>query len=109
MYGHGVMLEEDGAAYHHGGFVGLVKVAAGVRVLDWPPQSPDLSPIENIWHRMKVRISARRHRIKNVKDMAVAIQEVWTEITPEVLMKVVNSMPKRMEMLKVSKGGPIKY
>jgi len=61
------MLQEDRASYHHGGFVRLVKKAAEIRVLEWPPQSPDLSPIENIWHYIKVRIGAKRHRIKNVQ------------------------------------------
>ena len=37
MYGYGVMLQEDGASYHYGGFVGLVKKAVEIRVLEWPP------------------------------------------------------------------------
>jgi transposase len=109
QYGPGVQLQEDGASYHHGGFLSCVKRAAEVRILEWPAQSPDLSPIENIWHWMKLKIGAQRHCIKTVTQMAAKIQEVWEQVTPEVLMKMVNSMPKRMEMLARNKGGPIKY
>jgi len=109
MYGHGVMLQEDRVSYHHGGFIGLVKKAAEIQVLEWPPQSPDLSPIENIWHYMKIGISARRHRIKNVQQMAEVIREVWEQIPVEVFVKMTDSMPKWLDLLRQSKGGPIKY
>ena len=28
----------------------------GVELLDWPPYSPDLNPIENLWHILKAEI-----------------------------------------------------
>ncbi len=34
--------------------------ARGLMPMDWPPSSPDLNPIENIWHLMKQRIKNRR-------------------------------------------------
>jgi len=108
-YGHGVQLQEDGASYHHNGWLGKLKRAWLIRSIIWPAQSPDLSPIENLWAWMKDRIGERRHRIKNIIQMSVAIREAWDEITPEVLMKLVDSMPKRMDLLQASKGGPIKY
>jgi hypothetical protein len=47
--------------------------------------------------------------IKNTEQMAAAIRETWELVSPDVLMKLCDSMPKRMELLKKSKGGPIKY
>lgn len=58
--------------------------------MDWPAQSPDLSPIENVWHWMKLRISAQRHRITNVAQMATAIEKTWAEVPTDLLAKLVN-------------------
>jgi hypothetical protein len=33
-----------------------------IDVLEWPPQSPDLSPIENLWNAIKMKMKALKPR-----------------------------------------------
>ena len=36
-----------------------------IRILDWPAQSPDLNPIENLWEIIKRAVAARKPRNKD--------------------------------------------
>ncbi len=38
-----------------------------IKVLEWPSQSPDLNPIENLWRKLKVRVAKRQPR--NLNDL----------------------------------------
>lgn len=80
-----------------------------VKRLRWPAQSPDLSPIENLWKQIKVIIGKMRHKIRNIGMMERALAEVWPTIKKEALLKLNASMPKRLAACIKNKGGTTKY
>lgn len=78
-----------------------------VTVLDWPPYSPDLNPIENLWYQVKKKVAAKR--TSNVDQLWEAFTEAWNQITDETCTKLVASMPKRCKAVITAKGHATKY
>ncbi|KAK6296749.1 hypothetical protein J4Q44_G00328910 [Coregonus suidteri] len=63
-----------------------------LKVLEWPSQSPDLNPIENLWRKLKVRIAQRQPR--NLKDLEKVCMEEWAKIPAAVCANLVKTYRK---------------
>ena len=73
----------------------------------WPPQSPDLNPIEQIWELLDRQLQ------KSAKTSATNIwnnlQTAWNSISKETLRKYIFSMRRRCQAVINAKGGHTKY
>ncbi len=78
-----------------------------VTVLDWPANSPDLNPIENLSGIVKRKM--RDTRPNNADELKAAIKETWASIPPQQCHKLITSMPRRIEAVIKAEGAPTKY
>lgn len=75
-----------------------------IPLLKWPPRSPDLSPIENIWSIMvrKIREDQVLHGGAWTKQrLKSAISAAWASISPEQCRVLCTSVPKRLSKSKM--------
>lgn len=79
----------------------------GIQTIDFPPYSPDLSPIENLWANLKRRVEHRSAR--NIDELAVHVREEWAATDPTFLSSVVHSMPRRCQLVVQNSGHKIHY
>ena len=61
--------------------------------LVWPPKSPDLSPIEQVWAYIKKRLSGKR--FQNKVELFQAIKNEWQNIPIEKLHNYYSSFLAR--------------
>jgi transposase len=80
-----------------------------INVMDWPPQSPDINPIENLWEIIDKKIRKRSIQPSNLEELWLAIKEEWDNIDKELIRKLYLSMPKRVKVLKECGGKYTKW
>jgi hypothetical protein len=73
----------------------------------WPGNSPDLSPIENVWSYVDRKLKARV--INNLQEFKTAVQEELANLPSEYISSLFNSMPRRMKAVIQEGGGRIDY
>jgi hypothetical protein len=65
----------------------------GITLIDFPPYSPDLNPIENLWQNIEKRVEQRgAMRVDELQDV---LAEEWSNTPAERLHKLAHSMPQR--------------
>jgi transposase len=89
-----------------------VKITFGLHRLDrlsgyLPPNSPDLNPIENLWHEMKDFV--RKRHPTNGSQLLQAVQGAYEAIDPKTLRHLFDSMPRRMQAVIDANGDRINY
>jgi transposase/predicted transcriptional regulator len=76
-----------------------------INVLDWPAQSPDLNPIENLWDIIDRKLRRRDIKLNNKEELWEAVKREWYSLDKEIIRNLYLSMTKRIDDLLKSKGG----
>ena len=106
----GSLFIQDGAPIHRAKLTKKWLEDNKISSIDWPAQSPDLNPIENIWQQLKSALEKRVPRAKTKAELLIALQEEWAKLGEKnTLDNLIKSMPKRVRLVIHSNGMPTKY
>lgn len=75
--------------------------------LRWPAQSPDLNPIENLWAILDH--NSRKRKCNTKEQLMGELEIAWENLPVELLTKLVDSLPNRIEEMLANKGGATSY
>ncbi len=78
-------------------------------LLKWPPQSPDLNPIEHLWDVVEREICIMDVQPTNLQQLRDAIISLWTKISEECFQHLVESVPRRIKAVLKAKGVQTQY
>lgn len=80
-----------------------------IEVMEWPPQSPDLNPIEHLWSHLKRRLAGYENPPTSMRELWDRVQVEWEAISEAECQKLISSMPDRIRAVLRAKGSYTKY
>jgi hypothetical protein len=118
------VLERDrfggGSAMVWGGIShGLVAIVArvcqdflanhNINPLNWPPYSPDLSPIEHLWGETDRRVRGHRNAPATLDQLRAALLKEWDNIPMRRINALMNLMHRKIRAVTDALGGHTRY
>ena len=105
-----VIFQQDSAPCHTAKKVKEFIKKEGLRLLDWPGNSADMNPIENIWKMLKDKMNEETVST-NKRQLIEKLLDVWfhDQQLMENAKTMIPQMPERVDAVVKASGGWTKY
>lgn len=94
LFPNGWILEQDGATPHTSHETRNFFMDNFLQILQWPPNSPEINPIENVWTVLKAFVEKKNPQSKH--ELIQYIQESQHEITISLRRNLMSSISRRL-------------
>ena len=101
------MLQQDNAPAHRALSTQQFLRDHRIRVLAWPPNSPDLNPIENLWGFVTRLLP--RTPVHSADELFERVNAAWARIPYSLVRALFRSVPRRIQEVIQRKGNPTHY
>ena len=107
-YGHmNWVLMQDGATAHTASST-IEYLTDYCKVLEnWPSNSPDINPIENLWSYLKQKVEELNPQNEN--ELIELLFNLWENLDISLIHNLIDSVPSRLRTVIQSDGYPTKY
>ena len=103
------ILQHDNAPIHTAKVVKDMLSSKNVPTLPWPPYSPDLNIIENVWGWLTRKVYENGKQFETKEDLIEGIKMAWSQISLNYLESLYKSIPGRIYDVIYKQGSHTKY
>lgn len=103
------IFQQDNAPCHVSNSMMQFFAEKGFLTTTWPPQSPDINIIENLWKMLKKSLKDTNIEFRSRDELYAEIEKHWNLIAQNVIGKLYDSLPRRMTEVLKMRGQITKY
>ena len=103
------VLMEDGAPVHCNKICEERRQNHQLEKLNWPANSPNLNPIENVWRMLKDVVQHGKECSRNLEVLKVVLEREWNLVSDTKLLQLCHSMLSRLQVVIDANGGHTRW
>lgn len=103
-----ILVVEDNAPIHNSRRTTAARASLGINRLAHPPSSPDLNPIETMWHEVKRRLACMPHAT-SLDQLREQILGAWGDVPIAFVNNLILGMPKHRQAVVKARGNQTSY
>jgi len=105
------LLQQDGALAHRSRHTVVYlrsNVPEFIEPENWPPNSPDLNPVDNaVWAALQQMVY--RRKISHIDQLKHVLIDCWAQLSQDTLNRAIDQLPKRLMMVIKAKGAHVEF